>query len=99
MVAAGGIADGRGLVAALALGACGVWMGTRFIATDESMAAPGYKEMLVGSRLDDAGAVIGGRVGSDERRDIGDAERGRFQGASNPDERDLAPEAVELIHQ
>ena len=33
VVAAGGIADGRGLVAALALGAVGVWMGTRFIAS------------------------------------------------------------------
>jgi enoyl-[acyl-carrier protein] reductase II len=33
VVAAGGIFDGRGLAAALALGACGVWVGTRFIAT------------------------------------------------------------------
>ena len=33
VVAAGGLADGRGLAAALALGAVGVWMGTRFIAT------------------------------------------------------------------
>ena len=33
VMAAGGMADGRGIVAALALGAQGVWMGTRFIAT------------------------------------------------------------------
>src|SRR5262245_29417339 len=36
VLAAGGIADGRGLVAALALGSVGVWMGTRFIATHRS---------------------------------------------------------------
>jgi nitronate monooxygenase len=36
VVAAGGIGDGRGLVAALALGACGVWLGTAFICTYES---------------------------------------------------------------
>jgi NAD(P)H-dependent flavin oxidoreductase YrpB (nitropropane dioxygenase family) len=36
VVAAGGIFDGRGLAAALALGADGVWVGTRFIATPEA---------------------------------------------------------------
>ena len=44
VVAAGGIVDGRGLAAALALGADGVWVGTRFIATPEARAVPGYKE-------------------------------------------------------
>jgi enoyl-[acyl-carrier protein] reductase II len=47
VVAAGGIFDGRGLAAALALGADGVWVGTRFIATPEARAVPGYKEKLV----------------------------------------------------
>lgn len=47
VVAAGGINDGRGLAAALALGADGVWVGTRFIATHEARAVPGYKETLV----------------------------------------------------
>lgn len=47
VVAAGGIADGRGLVAALALGAEGVEMGTRFVATQECCAHPSYKEALV----------------------------------------------------
>ena len=42
VVAAGGIADGRGLAAALALGADGVWVGTRFIATPEARALPGF---------------------------------------------------------
>lgn len=49
VVAAGGFADGRGLAAALALGASGVWMGTRFAATSESLAHPAFKERLVSS--------------------------------------------------
>jgi enoyl-[acyl-carrier protein] reductase II len=47
VVAAGGIFDGRGLAAALALGADGVWMGTRFIATPEARTVRGYKEALL----------------------------------------------------
>lgn len=56
VVAAGGIFDGRGLAAALALGADGVWVGTRFIATPEARAVSGYKEALVASRED--GTVV-----------------------------------------
>jgi len=52
VVAAGGIFDGRGLAAALALGADGVWVGTRFIATPEARAVSGYKEALVAARED-----------------------------------------------
>ena len=47
VVAAGGIVDGRGLAAALALGADGVWVGTRFIATPEARSVAGYKEALL----------------------------------------------------
>jgi nitronate monooxygenase len=47
VVAAGGFADGRGLAAALALGASGVWMGTRFSASAESLAHPEFKERLI----------------------------------------------------
>ena len=47
VVAAGGIFDGRGLAAALALGADGVWIGTRFIATPEARSVAGYKDALV----------------------------------------------------
>jgi nitronate monooxygenase len=47
VVAAGGIADGRGLVAALALGACGILLGTRFVATRESTAPEMHKKRLL----------------------------------------------------
>ena len=53
VVAAGGIVDGRGLAASLALGADGVWIGTRFIATPEARAVRGYKDVLLRSHEDD----------------------------------------------
>jgi enoyl-[acyl-carrier protein] reductase II len=56
VVAAGGIFDGRGLAAALALGAEGVWVGTRFIATPEARTLPGYQDRLLEARED--GTVI-----------------------------------------
>ena len=56
VVAAGGIFDGRGLAAALALGADGVWVGTRFIATPEARGVTGYKDALM--RTDEAGTTV-----------------------------------------
>ena len=53
VVAAGGIVDGRGLAAALALGADGVWVGTRFIATPEARSVVGYKDALLRAHEDD----------------------------------------------
>ena len=47
VIAAGGFADGRGLVAALALGAAGIQMGTRFICTEECIAHNNYKQAIV----------------------------------------------------
>ncbi|BDG60857.1 NAD(P)H-dependent flavin oxidoreductase [Caldinitratiruptor microaerophilus] len=47
VVASGGIVDGRGLAAALALGAEGIEMGTRFVAVAESPAHPAYKQRLL----------------------------------------------------
>jgi NAD(P)H-dependent flavin oxidoreductase YrpB (nitropropane dioxygenase family) len=49
VLAAGGIADGRGLVAALALGAAGVLLGTRFLATDEAPIHANLKQAIVQS--------------------------------------------------
>jgi enoyl-[acyl-carrier protein] reductase II len=50
VIAAGGIADGRGLAAALALGAEAVQVGTRFAATTEASAHPAFKEAIVGAK-------------------------------------------------
>jgi enoyl-[acyl-carrier protein] reductase II len=47
VVAAGGLYDGRGLAAALSLGAVGVWMGTRFIASQEAHAGQMYRDVIV----------------------------------------------------
>ena len=47
VIATGGIADGRGILAAISLGAEGVQMGTRFAATVESSAHPNYKKKVV----------------------------------------------------
>jgi enoyl-[acyl-carrier protein] reductase II len=47
VLASGGIADGRGLAAALMLGADGAWVGTRLVATTESAAHDGYKDRIV----------------------------------------------------
>jgi enoyl-[acyl-carrier protein] reductase II len=59
VVAAGGIGDARGMVAAFALGAEGVQMGTRFLASRESPAHPRYKELILSTT--DRGTVITGR--------------------------------------
>lgn len=53
IVLAGGVSDGHALYAARALGCDLAYMGTKFIATRESLAKAAYKEMLVSSRLDD----------------------------------------------
>lgn len=55
VIAAGGMADGRGLVAALALGAQGAIFGTRFVASLEAQAHQGYREAIV--RAGDADTV------------------------------------------
>ncbi|MDE0409162.1 MAG: nitronate monooxygenase [Alphaproteobacteria bacterium] len=56
VLAGGGLADGRGLAAALAFGAQGVWMGTRFIATAESRSHDNYKHRIADT--DVAGTVV-----------------------------------------
>ena len=53
VVAAGGIADGRGIAAALMLGAEAVWLGTRFIATRESGVSDAYRARVIGAGADD----------------------------------------------
>lgn len=58
VVASGGISDGRGLASAMALGADGVVVGTRFIATPECVAHPRYKEAIL-SAIDGSTLVLG----------------------------------------
>ncbi|KPK48034.1 MAG: nitronate monooxygenase [Dehalococcoidia bacterium SM23_28_2] len=58
VVAAGGFADGRGLVAALALGADAVLMGTRFMATKECRGHPAWKEWLVNAAETDTAYLM-----------------------------------------
>ena len=53
VLAAGGIADGRGVVASLALGAQAAVIGTRFIASPEAQAAPGYRDAIVRAHEDE----------------------------------------------
>ncbi|MBC7250923.1 MAG: enoyl-[acyl-carrier-protein] reductase FabK [Anaerolineae bacterium] len=62
VIAAGGFADGRGLAAALALGAAGIQMGTRFICTTECIAHHNYKEKIVRAN-DRATITTGHRLG------------------------------------
>jgi len=62
-VAAGGIYDGRGLAAALSLGAAGVWVGTRFICAEESSAPKAHKDKVLKATSNDTTRtlVISGR--------------------------------------
>jgi len=60
VVAAGGVADGKGLAAALALGAEGIQMGTRFLATREATLHDNYKEAVL--RAKDTGTTMTGRT-------------------------------------
>ena len=55
VVAAGGIGDGRGLAGVLAMGAVGVWMGTRFVASREAFGHEKYKARIV--EIDDEGTI------------------------------------------
>ena len=62
VIAAGGIADGRGVAAALMLGACGVQMGTRFLIACECAIHPNYKEKILRA-TDLCTMVTGKRLG------------------------------------
>lgn len=59
VIGAGGIADGRGIVAALALGAKGVQIGTRFLATDECPVHPDFKAAVI--KASDRDTMVTGR--------------------------------------
>ncbi len=82
VIAAGGIADGRGVAAAFMLGACGVQLGTRFLSAEECTIHPVYKEKILKAN-DLCTMVTGKRLGHPVRslrtqfaRDYSDAEYG-----------------------
>ena len=62
VIAAGGIADGRGMAAAMMLGACGVQMGTRFLCAQECTIHPNYREKIL-KASDLCTMVTGKRLG------------------------------------
>ena len=66
VLAAGGIYDGRGLAAALMLGACGVQMGTRFLCAQECLVHEVYKERLI--KAGDIGTIVTGKTMGDAVR-------------------------------
>lgn len=61
VIAAGGIADGRGIAAAFMLGASGVQIGTRFLVSEECMIHPNYKQLVIKAR--DIDTLVTGRSG------------------------------------
>ncbi len=71
VLAAGGIADGRGVAAAFLLGAEGVQVGTRFLASEECTIAPEYKEMVLKAK--DIDTAVTGRVGGHPVRQLKNA--------------------------
>jgi enoyl-[acyl-carrier protein] reductase II len=66
VIAAGGIVDGRQMEAAIALGADGVQLGTRFIAATECIAHPNYKQAIIEAA--DADTIVAGRAIEPARR-------------------------------
>lgn len=68
VIAAGGIADGRGVAASFMLGAEGVQVGTRFLASDECVIHPTYKELVIKAK--DTDSVVTGRYTGHPCRNI-----------------------------
>ena len=68
VIAAGGIADGRGIAASFMLGAEGVQVGTRFLASDECNIHPAYKQLVVDAK--DTDSIVTGRYTGHPCRNI-----------------------------
>ncbi len=89
VVSAGGISDGKGLIAALALGARGVQMGTRFATTVESAAHPNVKNAIINSQAGDT--CITGRTSIGPTRSLKNQLTSRIVQAENEG---MAPEKL-----
>ncbi|KAA9398652.1 nitronate monooxygenase [Haloarcula sp. CBA1130] len=97
VVAAGGLGDGRGLAAALTLGADGGWFGTRFVATEESGAHETYRERIVdapetATRLTD----LFDRGWPDQPHRVLETDEVRRQAGYDPDEMDDASDPEQI---
>jgi len=94
VIAAGGIADGRGLAAVLALGAQGIQMGTRFVCSDECIAHPRYKQKILEAH--DRHTVVTGQSVVSPLRSLRNELTDRFLALEKAD---LSKEELELFDQ
>lgn len=92
VIAAGGIGDGRGLVAALALGAVGVQMGTRFMCSTECPIHPAVKEHILKAK--DRDTVVTGRSTGHPVRVLKNKLTRQFE---EDEKRGVAPEELEQL--
>lgn len=79
VIAAGGIVDGRGIAAALIMGASGVQMGTRFLLSEECQVHPAYKEAII--HASDKDSTVTGFSKNDSVRGLRNAFTRRYLGA------------------
>jgi NAD(P)H-dependent flavin oxidoreductase YrpB (nitropropane dioxygenase family) len=100
LIAAGGIADGRSAAAALALGADGVWVGTRLLASVESAAHSEYKRRVLAAGVDDTVRhnVFGPEFPDATVRGLRNRVVKEWEGRDYPAPyKDLAPETLPII--
>jgi len=90
VIAAGGIADGRGFISALTLGASGVQMGTRFVCSEECTAHEKYKKAIINAR--DRDAVVTGRSTGHPVRNIKNLLTTKIK---KMEKKGLTPESIE----
>ncbi len=93
VIAAGGIADGRGIAASMMLGAEGVQVGTRFLASEECQIHPTYKELIVKAK--DTDSIVTGRTTGHPCRNVKTKFSKRL--ASGEKDGSLTPEKFEEI--
>jgi len=94
VVVAGGIGDGRGLAAALVLGAQGIQMGTRFVCSTECIAHPRYKERIL--KADDQATAVSRQATGYPLRSLSNALTEQFQALEKAG---LSEEELELFDQ
>jgi enoyl-[acyl-carrier protein] reductase II len=90
VITAGGVADGRGMAAAFALGAEGVQMGTRFLTANECEIADAYKDKVLGAK--DSDTIVTGRLGGHPVRQL----KNKFSRGIAADEKNPATDPEDL---